>query len=47
MGFTVPLVFAQHVFAVSSEAYGAVTVALLVATVLGAVIGIGVLRSAD
>ena len=44
MGFTVPLLFASADFGTASATYGAVTVGLLVATLVGAVSGVALLR---
>jgi NhaA family Na+:H+ antiporter len=46
IGFTVPLLFAGALFGASSATYGAFTVGLLGASVLGAIFGVTVLRRA-
>lgn len=47
MGFTVPLLFAQADFGRTSATYGALTVGLLVATVLGGALGLALLWRRD
>ena len=46
IGFTVPLLFAGAIFGTTSATYGAFTVGLLGASVLGAVMGVALLRRA-
>lgn len=47
MGFTVPLLFAQVDFGRESDTYGALTVGLLAATVVGGIIGLALLWRRD